>query len=120
MKIKDDDYVVVFKLNCDMAFKSYWSSLEIELNYGDLVAVFEEKPCIFYGDVSYQIAWNVYTNLTDTCDVFEMTYKEYLTAYRKNLNMLNSNAPTIFEINNDNAPSQSTTLYGAKITFQRN
>lgn len=122
MRIKNDDYVVVFRLPNDMSFKSYFSDCEILLNYNDLVAVFEETSTLAIGSSTYKINWNKYMNLVQGCNIDEMSYSEYLKQYREHVLQYNPDAPVIATINESTSPEardKMITVAGANILLQR-
>lgn len=121
MRIKNEDYVVVFKLPDDIRVKSSFTDCEILLNYNDLVAVFEEDSTISLGSSTYQISWDMYMNLVNDCYIEEMQYIEYLKKYRDNVLTNNPDAPVIITINESNSNSNETILNvgGANILIQR-
>jgi len=122
MRIRNDDYVVVFRLPMDMSFKSYFSDCEILLNSNDLVAVFEETCTLAIGSGTYKVNWNKYMNLVQGCYIDEMCYSEYLTKYREHLLKCNPDAPVIATINEsteNSTPGKMVTIAGANILLQR-
>ena len=122
MRIKNDDYVVVFRLPNDMSFKSYFSDCEILLNYNDLVAVFEETCTLAIGSGTYRINWNKYMNLVQGCNIDEMSYAMYLNKYREHVLQYNPDAPVIATINesiNPDVKDKMVSIAGANILLQR-
>ncbi len=122
MRINENDYVVVFNLPNDKFFKSYFSDIQIFLNYNDLVAVFEEQCCIALGDSTYRIQWDEYMNLVQGCDIEEMKYSEYKAKYKENLLRYNPDAPVILTINENSSPQSEARILnvaGANILLQR-
>lgn len=122
MRIKNDDYVVVFRLPDDIYFKSYFTDCEIGLNYNDLVAVFEETCTLALGSDTFRVSWVKYMNLVQGCKFDEMKYSEYLMKYRENVIQCNPDAPVIITINEDSshqAKAKMMNVAGANILLQR-
>ncbi|WNA15978.1 hypothetical protein XaC1_335 [Xanthomonas phage XaC1] len=114
IKVKDDDYVVAFKVLDDIWVKSYFSDMECRIDYGDTVAVLEEKLCICLGRDIYRITWDKYMQLVDKVEVLEVKYKDYLQMHRDSVIRKNPDAPVILQIDERSGQSSDSTSYSPK------
>ena len=121
MYIDNDEYIVVFKLVEDINFKSYFTTIQIMLNYGDIVGVYEEESILCYGTSIYRIDWNKYLKMIEWINVQEMKYCEYIKLYKDELTKKYPNAPLICEINDGTNSYQKSSINvaGINVTLQR-
>lgn len=114
IKVKDDDYVVAFKILDDIWVKSYFSDMECKIEYGDTVAVLEEKLCICLGRDVYRITWDKYMQLVERVEVHEVQYLDYLRMHRESVIRNNPDAPVIVQIDERSGQSSGSTSYSPK------